>query len=127
MRVERSWISYDAYRAPEQGTLLFADIRAAVFRWLRISARMASYRTGSFDSRLYSYENDLRGVMSNIALFDTGIRAYMLLEIQASARIQLAVKYGVTVRDGVSELGEGADSIAGDRVGMVGAQWRVRY
>ena len=67
------------------------------------------FESDSFDSRLFQYENDLPGVLTNRALFGRGNRWYLLVKYQPLKKFAAYLKYSETYRDDVDVIGTGAD------------------
>lgn len=85
------------YESPGTGTMIVQDISyrfrsPAVALWLRYSI----FRTGSWDARLYAYENDLVYSFSVPALSGTGERIYLMLDWEIRKSMNLRIKYGIT-------------------------------
>ena len=77
-----------------------------------MEARVIFFDTDSFDSRVYEFENDVRGVFANPALFGRGMRWYALVRLKIAAFLGVSAKYAETYRDDVKTMGSGADAIA---------------
>jgi len=80
-----------------KGYLLSQDInyrtgKSVLSFWLRYSI----FRTDSWDSRIYSYENDLLYSYSIPALSGKGSRSYLMIKWDLSRHAELRIKYGVT-------------------------------
>ena len=54
------------------------------------------FRTDSYDSRLYEYENDLPGLMKNVGLYGKGVRWYALAKGRVLGKVHLSLKYSIT-------------------------------
>ncbi|MFQ5707189.1 MAG: ComEA family DNA-binding protein [bacterium] len=108
------------------GNLFFQEVRWQPKRNLRISARVIFFDTDSFDSRLFEYESDLPGMVTNRALFGRGTRWYLLLKYKVLKTATFALKYSETFREDQSTIGSGPDQIAGplDRRYGVQFEWR---
>jgi len=122
IRTEHVNVRYDAWKDDDDGVLLLLDLRFRPFANLSVSARAASMQSSGYDARIYEFENDVRGVMYNVALYGHGWRGYLLAEYTPNRWLRVGMKYGVTVRDGVRYMGDGADRIEGDAIGRVTAQ-----
>jgi len=97
----------------ENGILLFYDVRFQASGSWFAEARVLFFDTDSFDSRIYEYENDLRGVFSNQALFGKGRRWYLLAGVSLLSPLQLTAKYSQTEKEGVTSLSSGPSLIRG--------------
>lgn len=83
--------------ASGKGMLLLQDAsytfgRIPVTIWMRYCI----FSTGGWDSRLYTYENDLLYSFSVPALSGEGSRSYMMVKWKISQRAEARFKYGIT-------------------------------
>jgi len=95
----------------ENGFLVYQDIRLRPTKKFQIQARLTFFESDSFNSRLFQYENDLPGVLTNRALFGRGNRWYLLAKYQPLKKVAAYLKYSETYRDDVDVIGTGADQI----------------
>ncbi|TRZ53737.1 hypothetical protein D4R99_00360 [bacterium] len=112
-RFEYVYVGYKNYGGDNKGYLFFSDIRARIVQDLSLSTRLAIFNTDDYDSRIYEYEEDLRGVMSNIAVYGKGTRLYFLLKYEPFDFLEITGKYSQTYYDGVKYIGTGNDYIPG--------------
>ncbi|MBI4429980.1 MAG: hypothetical protein HY562_12780 [Ignavibacteriales bacterium] len=89
---------------------------------LNVDARVITFHTDSFDSRVYEFESDVRGTFFNPALFGKGIRWYVLVRHRPMKYLDISVKFSRTVKDGVKTLSSGLSEIAGDTESQLSAQ-----
>ena len=113
-RYEYVMVKYDSFGGNNKGFLFFTDLKAFVINNLSVSTRFIVFQTDDYDSRVYEFEEDLRGVMTNIGLYGNGTRWYILLKYKPFAFAELAAKYSATYYDGVKSIGTGNDMIQGD-------------
>ncbi|HSL87215.1 MAG TPA: hypothetical protein VK861_09800, partial [Bacteroidales bacterium] len=82
-----------------RGMLLLEDI---IFRFRRVPLsfwfRSCIFHTEDWDSRLYTYENDLLYSFSIPALYGKGSRNYLMLKWDIGDRTDLRIKYGITTK-----------------------------
>jgi hypothetical protein len=80
-----------------RGMLLLQDI---TYRFgnipLSVWFRYCIFKTDDWNSRLYTYENDLLFCFSIPALSGEGIRSYIMVEWNPTKFIDFRVKYGLT-------------------------------
>jgi hypothetical protein len=124
-RLEFTEVDYDQLRATERGYLLYQDIRYGISNRFSIEGRLAFFHTDSYDSRLYEYENDLRGVFSNPALYGKGRRWYMVIRYYMAGVLTLSAKYSETQKEGVTSLGSGTTEIYGDLDNRLSLQFDI--
>ncbi|MEL6617195.1 MAG: hypothetical protein AAFQ43_15750, partial [Bacteroidota bacterium] len=111
----------------ETGGLLFNDVRYAFSDALRLDARLTLFSTDGFDSRLYTYENDLTGVFAVPVLYGRGARAYALVTAEPLTGIQVQAKIGTSLFRDRRGIGSGNNAIEGNRATDVGLQVRARF
>ena len=117
----------DPRPAATTGALVYQDVRVQARPWLRVDTRLTLFRTDSFDSRLYAFENDLTGVFSIPALSGRGVRGYVLVAAEPVAGLVVQAKIASTWLRGVNAVGSGTSRVQGDRVRDVGVQVRYRF
>lgn len=86
---------------PEEsnGVLLLQDIICR-FRRVPLSFwfRFCVFNTADWDSRLYTYENDLLYSFSIPALYGKGSRSYLMIKWEIGKSAVLRIKYGITTK-----------------------------
>jgi len=98
----------------ENGYLIYQDIRYSPTNNLNLYGRIIFFQTDSFSSAIYEYENNLTGVLTNIPLFNTGMRWYVLLRYRPLKIFTLSFRYAETYKPGEKELGSGDNIIPGN-------------
>lgn len=110
----------------EDGFLVYQDIRFSSSEKFQIQARLTFFESDSFDSRLFQYENDLPGVLTNRALFGRGNRWYFLVKYHPIKQFAAYLKYSETYRDDVDVIGSGPDQINGNLDRRVSMQLDIK-
>ncbi|HEY5125287.1 MAG TPA: helix-hairpin-helix domain-containing protein [Ignavibacteria bacterium] len=113
-RLEYVYVGYKDFGGDNKGFLFYSDARFVPLPKLTFDARIIFFQTDSYDSRIYEYEDDVRGVMSNTGLYGNGTRWYLLARYKVFNSIELQAKYAETYQDGVKSIGTGYDLINGD-------------
>jgi competence ComEA-like helix-hairpin-helix protein len=114
----------------ESGVMLFHDLRWSLSRAVMIDGRITYFDTDSFGARLYQFENDLLGVLTNTLLSGRGARYYGLLTIRPGgpfSNFDARLKFALTTYRDRHFVGSGLDQIEGNRVRDVGVQVRARF
>ncbi|MDZ7262896.1 MAG: helix-hairpin-helix domain-containing protein, partial [candidate division KSB1 bacterium] len=120
-RVEKIAVTYNSkYLRKFTGILMYQDIGIRWFKKLKVQGRLTFFDTPSYDARIYQFENDLAGVMTNRALYGKGTRCYMLLVYDLLKQIRVSLKYAIDYLEGVDTIGSGWDEIDGDKVRVIG-------
>jgi hypothetical protein len=113
-RYDYVFVDYNLYGEKNKGSMFFTDIKFKFSKALSVSTRLIFFQTGSYDSRLYEYEDDIRGVMSNASLYGKGRRWYIMLKYKPFRTMEFYGKYAETYFDGAKFTGTGNDTITGD-------------
>jgi Helix-hairpin-helix motif len=106
----------------EKGYLLFEDIRVEPNDYLLIYGRIVFFKTDSFNSAIYEYENDLTGILSSVGLYGEGTRLYFVCRYKFLQKFYLSVKYAETYKPKDKTLGSGNSEINGNIDNRVGLQ-----
>ncbi|MDE3057064.1 MAG: hypothetical protein KGJ59_03795 [Bacteroidota bacterium] len=113
-RFEMNVVSYSISKIHETGKLAFSEVRYEHASLpFEVVARIVVFETDSYDSRVYEYENDVRGAFSNPPLYGSGMRWYSLATYKIGATVRISLKYSETVKSGVTAMGSGEDEIQG--------------
>jgi len=91
----------------ENGLLIFHDVKYEPTDVLSFSGRIVFFQTDSYNSRVYEFENDLSGVMSNPALYGDGMRWYLVVKYNTSFGLSLSVKYSELIKPNERTMGSG--------------------
>jgi len=118
--------TYRKEDATSKGFFLAQDIYATVNTFdrypLRITLRYAVFDTEDYNSRIYSFENDMLYAFSIPAFYDQGTRLYLLLRYTPGKRFDFRFKYATTHYTNRTEIGSGLNLIRGNRYSEVKAQ-----
>ncbi len=106
----------------EEGYLLFEDLRVQLLNELLIYGRTIFFKTNSFNSAIYEYENDLTGILSNVGLYGEGVRFYFVLRYKIISKVSVSFKYSETFKPKEKSLGTGYSEINGNIDNRIGLQ-----
>ena len=98
----------------ENGYLLFQDVNFVLLKDLTIYGRIIFFHTDSYNSRVYEFENDLTGIMTNPALFGEGTRWYFIARYKTSLGLNISLKYSELYKPYEKSLGSGYSEITGN-------------
>lgn len=127
IQLKQKRFNVDYPHLKECGFLLYQDIRVRPFDKLELSGRLAFFETDSFFSRVFQYEYDLPGVLTNRALFGRGSRWYFLLKYQPLPHTFFYAKYSETYRDDTDVIGTGAEEILGNLDRRLAVQLELKF
>ena len=91
-RVARSAVSFQHTVSSEQGALLFGDLRIALSESFTVDARLTFFDTDSYASRIYQFEDDLKGIFASRPMYGCGKRWYVILRGKLGP-YELSAKY----------------------------------
>jgi len=114
LRTRIEYAGYSFNDANEDGFLIFQDILYTPFRKLNLWFRYAYYDTDGYNSRIYTYENDLLYSFSIPEFHGKGKRLYLNLKWAPTSRVTAYAKAGYTIHDGALSLGSGNDVTPGN-------------
>ncbi len=106
--------SYVSSPVPEKGFLLFQECKYFCSHFFWVNARVILFRTDSYDSRIYEFENDLPGTMYNPLLYGEGMRWYVLIQYKTEFGLTLSAKYSELIKPGLRVMGSGDSEIQGN-------------
>ncbi len=113
-RFEVNEVSYLISKILEKGMLAFSEIRFEHSSLpVQLAGRVVMFETDSYDSRVYEFESDVRGVFNNPPLYGSGMRWYGLAKYRIGTAAQVSLKYSETIKSGIASLGSGEDEIQG--------------
>ena len=110
-RVEISNFKIKELSINEFGYLIFQDIKIKLLYNLSVSSRFILFNTDSFNSAVYEYEYDLKGILSNIGLSGKGIRWYIVGNYKFSDLLNISFKYAETYKPDEKQLSSGSSLI----------------
>jgi hypothetical protein len=108
------YVDYSFYQTSETGYLLYQDLEFTLFRKLNLWTRYCYFHTKGYNSRIYTYENDLLYSFSFPEFHGTGHRIYLNLRWQPSRKVAFYLKAGRTIHSGAEAWGSGNDQTSGD-------------
>lgn len=111
-RVE--YTNYAFNGTSENGWLLYQDLDLSPFRKLNLWVRYAWFNTDGYNSRIYTYENDLLYYFAIPEFHGKGQRIYLNLKWQPAEWITAYAKAALTLHNGVVSWGSGNDLTDGN-------------
>lgn len=97
----------------EKGILLFEDVKLKLDK-ITIYGRIIFFQTDSFNSRIYEFENDISGIMTNPALYNSGIKWYFLAKYTPFKDFYISAKYSELYKPNETNIGTGNNLIIGN-------------
>ena len=113
---------------PESGVIVTQDV---IFRPksfpIDLALRYALFDTDSYDSRIYTYENNALYVFSSPSYYYQGSRAYALVRWTFLRKFDLWVRYGISIFANRDSLGSGSEEIMGNTRTDLTVQLRMKF
>ncbi len=120
------YVKFSELNDKEDGYLLYQDLKLKLVKYFSLTTRIIFFQTKSYNSRLYEFENDLRGVLTNLAMFGEGFRWYLLVKYSPSSNFYIYLKYSETYKPNEKSLGSGDNEIFGNIDNKISTQFEVR-
>ena len=111
----------------EEGFLTFQDIQFYLSPVFNFYTRITFFRTNSFNSAVYEYENDLAGTLISSVLYGEGIRWYFLIRTKLYKILTISCKYSETFKPKENSLGTGLLEIEGNLDNRFSLQLDLNY
>ncbi|MNV05884.1 hypothetical protein D3C71_962370 [compost metagenome] len=92
-----------------------------------LTLRYALFDTDSYDSRIYTFENNAQYVFSIPAYYYQGSRAYALVRFTFLRHCNLWIRYGVYLYANKHVISSGAEEVKGSKKSDITVQLRVNF
>jgi hypothetical protein len=113
-RVELSWFDKKADDAGN-GFLIYTDVLyKPIFKSFSGNIRLQYFETDGYNSRLYTYENDVLYAYSIPVFYDKGYRYYVNINYDLNKKISVWARFAQTVYPDKKVIGSGLDLIKGN-------------
>lgn len=96
------------------GYMIFQDIKYDWEKW-RLTTRIAFFDTDDYDSRIYTFENNVLWTFSIPAFFGQGMRYYFVGEYALSTRLKIYARFARTSFTDRDRISSGLQEILGSR------------
>ncbi len=111
----------------EQGMIFTQDILYRPKKWpVDIAFRYALFDTDSYNSRIYTYENNALFVFAVPSYYYQGSRAYLLVRYSFLRKCDLWVRYGNFIYNNRSTISSGSEEIKGNVKSDITVQLRIK-
>jgi hypothetical protein len=125
-RLERSW--YQDEDGDSEGMLLYQDIIYKPIGFpLSFTSRFAIFDTDDYDSRIYSYENDVLRSFSIPPYYYKGLRYYINLRYKTFSGFTFEFRIAQTYYNNRDSIGTGNDKIDSSHRTQVKAQVKYKF
>lgn len=112
----------------EKGMSFTQDIIIRPKSWpCDIALRYALFDTDSYDTRIYTYENNALYVFSSPSYYYQGSRAYVMVRWSFLRHFDLWARYGISIFSDRTSQGSGSEEIIGNTKTDLTIQLRVKF
>jgi len=112
-RTEMVWFDHKG-PADSRGFLIFADVLyKPIMKPFSAGIRLQYFETDDYNSRLYTFENDVLFSYSIPVFYDKGYRYYLNLSYDLTRRLTVYGRIAQTVNPNRTSIGSGLDEIEG--------------
>ena len=128
LRTRLEWSFYSLDSEKQKGFLVYQDFiyKPIASPW-QASVRITLFDTDDFQSRIYTYENDLIYYYAIPAFNDRGNRFYINLRYKGVRNLTMEIKYARTRWLDMTTVGSGNDEITGDSRSEIRGQIIYRF
>jgi hypothetical protein len=113
---------------PEIGFMCYQDVDySPLFSKISGNIRVAYFKTPSFNSRIYAYEDDVLYNFSFGMYSGEGLRSYLNLKYKLAKRLDVWVRYGLFYYPKAITVGSGLDEIDGSKKSEIKLQLRYQF
>jgi hypothetical protein len=120
-------IYQNEFEEKENGYLMYQDIlyRPELFP-VELTFRYALFDTDGYDSRIYTYENDILYAFSVPSYFDKGQRVYLMLKWRVTEQLNVWFRVGRLTYSDRNTVGSGTDLINEDHKTEIKVQVQIK-
>ncbi len=112
----------------DMGYMLYQDVDYSFIKIpIRITGRIALFSTDGWDSRIYTYENDVLYAYTVPALYGNGIRYFLLLRWKLNQHFSFWIRYARTSFTDRNLVGSGAEQIEGNTRSDIKIQLKISF
>lgn len=112
----------------EYGYLIYQDIDYhPLSSRLAGNCRLACFKTHSYDSRIYAYEDDVLYGSGSGLYNGRGWRTYLNFNFRVSRQLRIWARYAVSLYPGATQTGSGLEEIQGSKKSDIRLQLRYQF
>lgn len=110
------------------GWLFYQDLEVKPFNFpVSAKLRIAWFDTDDFNSAVYAYEDDVLYAYSMTSHYHQGLRYNVVVRVDLIRKLDVWIKYGLTIQTNQGSIGSGLDEIDGNQRSEIKIQvrWRI--
>lgn len=121
-------LRYEFNGEKSNGLVMYQDIIYSIEKYpVKLYGRYAIFDTDDYNSRIYTFENDLLYVFSVPGLFNQGFRTYVMAKYEVGKRIDLWLRWSRTTYTNQKTISSGLEEIEGNFKSDIKAQLKIRF
>jgi len=125
-RIEISQYQFNGEKS--NGLVMYQDLIYSLKKHpLKLYGRYAIFDTDDYNSRIYTFENDLLYVFSVPGLFNQGFRTYLMAKYAIGRKIDLWLRWSRTTFTDQKTISSGLEEINGNFRSEIKAQLKIRF
>ncbi len=123
------WVNYHIGNfKPENGFMIYQDISYKMLSVpVSFNARFDIFKTSSYNTRIYTYENDVLYSFSIPAVSGNGMRYYLTVRYAATRNLDFWVRFAQTQMFDAKIIGSGLDMINANHKSEIKVQMRLKF
>ena len=123
------WVNYHIGNfKPENGFMIYQDISYKMLSVpVSFNARFDIFKTSSYNTRIYTYENDVLYSFSIPAVSGNGMRYYFTVRYAATRNLDFWVRFAQTQMFDAKIIGSGLDMINANHKSEIKVQMRLKF
>ncbi len=129
LRSRAEWVNFsNDISQNKHGFLIFQQVTySSTNQRAKLHIRFTNFNTDTYDTRIYTYENDLLYSFSIPAFYDQGNHAYLLLKYTINSSISCWMKLAHTFYANKETIGSGTEKINGSGKSELKLQMRIQF
>ncbi len=121
------WHHYELNKSKSRGFLIFQEINFTTLNnKLKCSFRYTNFNTNDYDSRIYTYEKDVRYTFSVPSFYGQGNRCYFMITYQLKDGLTTCLKFAQTTYYDRDQISSGLELIDGNHKTEVKFQLQIK-
>jgi hypothetical protein len=125
-RTEIVWFDKRS-KEPQEGFLVFLEATGQPIKNLKTGVRLQYFETNHYDSRIYTYENDVLYSFSIPAFYDKGLRHYFNASYEILKKLTIWVRIAQTAYINKRNVSSGLDEIPGNKKTEIRLQVKLDF
>lgn len=115
-------------KTKERGYMQYQDISyTPMSSRLSGNLRLAWFKTSSYNSRIYAYEDDVLHGAGSAVYSGRGVRTFINVRYRPATKLDIWLRFATFIYQGTTVIGSGLDEIEGNKKAELKVQLRYRF